>query len=99
MGFGSYVREKREAAGISMKDFCKQLEISMAYWSRIEREMEYAPKDVLVRKAAEILGLPFDRVFAEADRLPPDLRGKMPAVVAAYRVMQRRHEDEEEHQD
>ena len=90
MGFGRYIRTKREAAGMQMKDLCKRLEISMAYWSRIERDMEHPPKDELIQRAAEVLELPLDEAFTQAQRLPPDLRGNMPAVVATYRQMQRR---------
>ena len=57
MAFGAYIRQQREAQGIAMNDFARRLDISPAYWSRIEREMEKPPKDALIRKAAEILGL------------------------------------------
>ncbi len=93
MGFGRYIRSKREAEGMQMKELCKRLDISMAYWSRIERDMEYPPKDDLIQRAAEVLNLPLDEAFTQAQRLPPDLRGAMPAVVAAYRRMQRRQDD------
>jgi len=96
MGFGRYIRAKREAKGMQMKELCQRLGISLAYWSRIERDMEYPPKDELIRKAAEILDLPLDDAFTRAERLPPDLRGNMPAVVAAYREMQRRRGDKNE---
>ena len=56
MPFGAFIRKKREEKGIQMNDFARQLEISPAYWSRIERDMEKPPKDELIRKAAEILG-------------------------------------------
>ena len=51
MAFGAYIRQQREAQGIAMNDFARRLDISPAYWSRIEREMEKPPKDALIRKA------------------------------------------------
>ncbi|MBG1252647.1 helix-turn-helix domain-containing protein [Burkholderia pseudomallei] len=85
MAFGSYIRQKREAQGVALNDFARQLEISPAYWSRIEREMEKPPKDELISKAAALLGLSADEAFIEASRLPPDMQKDVGAVVRAYR--------------
>lgn len=85
MAFGAFIRSKREDKGIQMNDFARQLGISPAYWSRIEREMENPPKDELIRKAAEILGIDADDAFVEASRLPPDMRENVGNVVRMYR--------------
>ena len=68
-----------------MNDFARQLEISPAYWSRIERDMEKPPKDELIRKAAGILGVSADDAFVEASRLPPDIRDDVGNLVRMYR--------------
>lgn len=85
MGFGAYIRRLREAKGIVMNDLARDLKISPAYWSRIEREMEKPPKDELILKAAELLGLDPDEAFIEARRLPPDMQKDVGAVVRLYR--------------
>ena len=85
MSFGSYIRKKREAKGIPLNEFARQIDISPAYWSRIEREMEKPPKDELIRRAAEVLGEPSDDAYIEASRLPPDLKEKVGDVVRLYR--------------
>jgi transcriptional regulator with XRE-family HTH domain len=85
MAFGDYIREKRQAAEIALNDFAKQIGISPAYWSRIERNMEKPPKDDLITKAAGLLGLSVDEAFVQAQRLPPDLQENIGAVVMAYR--------------
>ena len=85
MPFGAFIRKKREEKGIQMNDFARQLEISPAYWSRIERDMEKPPKDELIRKAAEILGISADDAFVEASRLPPDIRDDVGNLVRMYR--------------
>lgn len=85
MGFGAYIRQKRDAKGIALNDFARQLEISPAYWSRIEREMEKPPKDELIKKAAEILGENPDEAFIEASRLPPDMQMDVGNIVRMYR--------------
>lgn len=85
MGFGTYIRQKREAQDISLNDFAHRLGISPAYWSRIEREKENSPKDELIKKAAELLGENPDQAFIEASRLPPDMQGEVATLVAMYR--------------
>ncbi len=80
-------RSKREAAGIALNEFARQLGISPAYWSRIEREMEKPPKDELIEGAIKLLKLggDRDRVFIEADRMPPEMQKDLPRVIQAYR--------------
>ena len=85
MSFGAFIREKRQEKGIQMNDFARQLEISPAYWSRIERDMEKPPKDELIRKVAEILGISADDAFVEASRLPPDIRDDVGNLVRMHR--------------
>ena len=85
MPFGDFIRKMREEKQIQMNDFARQLEISPASWSRIERNMEKPPKDELIRKAAEILGIDPDDAFVEASRLPPDMREDVGNVVRMYR--------------
>ena len=85
MAFGDFIRQKREEAEIPLNDFARRIGISPAYWSRIERNMEKPPKDELVRKAAEILGIDPDDAFVEASRLPPDMREDVGTVVRMYR--------------
>lgn len=85
MNFGAYIRKKREAKGIPMNEFARHLDISPAYWSRIERGMEKPPKNELIKRAAELLGESVDDAFIEASRLPPDLQDKVGDVVRSYR--------------
>lgn len=68
-----------------MNEFARSLGISPAYWSRIEREMEKPPKDELIAKAAEQLGINPDEAFIEASRLPPDMQKDVSTVVRLYR--------------
>ncbi len=87
MSFGSVIRAKRIAMGIGLNEFSERLDISPAYWSRIERDHEKAPSDPLIEKAAAILGIQLDDLFVEANRLPPDMKRDIPRVVIAYRRM------------
>ena len=56
MAFGTWIREEREKAGVSLKDLSRRINISTPYWSRIERGYEKAPKDSLIIAACEQLG-------------------------------------------
>ena len=85
MGFGTFIREKREQANVPMNEFARSLGISPAYWSRIERGLEKAPKDQLIISACERLGLGTDRAFIEAQRLPPDMQEDISVAVSVYR--------------
>lgn len=90
MGFGTWIRTEREKAEITLNDFARRLEISPAYWSRIEREMEKAPKDDLIERACGILGLHKDDAFLQARRLPPDIQKDLPTAVRAYREFKKK---------
>jgi transcriptional regulator with XRE-family HTH domain len=88
--FGTYVRTKREEVGMTLTEFARQLEISPAYWSRIETGRENPPKDELIKKAATILGLSEDELFIEASRLPPDMQEEVAEVVRLYRSLNKK---------
>ena len=90
MSFGSWIRTEREQAGVTLKEFARSIDISQAYWSRIERGLELAPKDSLIVAACERLGLPTDRAFVEARRLPPDMQGDLAVAVSVYREFKSR---------
>lgn len=87
MSFGSVIRAKRITMGIGLNEFAERIDISPAYWSRIERDQEKPPSDGLIERAAAILGMKMDDLFIEANRLPPDMKRDIPRVVIAYRRM------------
>ena len=87
MSFGSVIRTKRHEMGIGLNEFAERIDISAAYWSRVERDQEKPPSDVVIEKAAAVLGVPLDDLFVEANRLPPDMKRDIPRVVIAYRRM------------
>lgn len=90
MAFGTWIRAKREATDITLLDFARDISISPAYWSRIERGLEKAPKDSLIIAACERLGLATDQAFVEAQRLPPDMQQDISVAVSVYRQFKSR---------
>jgi HTH-type transcriptional regulator, competence development regulator len=85
MSFGKYLRSEREGRGVKLADLAAQVEISIPYLSRIERDRENVPPDHLLTALAAALGVPEDSMFAQARRLPPDLRSHAEDVIALYR--------------
>ena len=85
MAFGKYIRRAREGRDMTLTELARQVEVSIAYLSRIERERENPPPDRLLSALAKALGLPTDSLFAAARRLPPDMRARTEDVIAVYR--------------
>ena len=53
--FGSTLREIREDGSISLRSLAKESEVDAAYLSRVERELNPAPKVEVIQKIAETL--------------------------------------------
>jgi transcriptional regulator with XRE-family HTH domain len=85
MGFGSFVRKKRQEMGFGLNEFARMLGVSPAYWSRIERGVEKPPKDELIQRAADLLGIARDEMFIQARRFPPDMKNDVVTAIRAYR--------------
>lgn len=89
MSFGAFIRERRNERGLTLLDVAAEIDVSVPYLSRIERDRENPPRDELIRRLAEVLGVPEDEAFAAARRLPPDLQGRASEVFALYRRLSR----------
>jgi len=85
--FGGYVRARRLAANLSLKEFAKRLAVSPAYWSCVETNKEKPPVSALIARAAEILGEESDAYFIRARRLPPEMTEPqaLATVISHYR--------------
>lgn len=90
MPFGRYLRETREDRDITLTELARRIKVSIPYLSRIERERENPPPDRLLLAIADVLDVPRDQLFAQAQRLPPDLRARTSNVIASYRAQQAR---------
>ena len=55
--FGSYVREKRMARGLSLRGLAAQLEVSPVYMSNIENDRRAAPSQEYLERMALLLQL------------------------------------------
>ena len=88
MAFGSYIRKKREEAGIPLRDLAQRIDISPADWSRIRARDGESPQERADGESSSGPWLDLDEVFIEASRLPPDMQRDVRGVVQAYRKFQ-----------
>jgi len=68
--FGSYLRKQRESRGISVNEIARQVGISGAEMSRVERGVRQKINPYLLRKLAPILGVDILRLMKRAGFLP-----------------------------
>ena len=88
--FGDFVRTKRLAAQISLKEFAKRIEVSPAYWSCVETNKEKPPVNELIERTAAVLGDDPDDYFIRARRLTPDMADTK-ALETVIRYYRRQH--------
>jgi transcriptional regulator with XRE-family HTH domain len=84
--FGKFVRQKRQAKGIGLRELAKMVEVSAPYLSKIERDEYPPPAEDRVKKIAQIIDCDPDDLLARADRVSSDLSQiikKRPVQVAA----------------
>ena len=55
--FGSFVRERRQACGLSLRGLAAKLDLSPVYMSNIENDRRAAPTQEYLERLAMILGL------------------------------------------
>lgn len=72
--FGTLVREKRTAKGISLRKFADLVGVSATYLSQVEQGNCDPPTAERVKRMAEILGENSDELTALAGRVPEDLQ-------------------------
>lgn len=83
MSFGALPRTRRNERGIALKDLALGAGLSLPSLSRIERDRENPPGNEIIMKLAEIIGIPADDLFVQAQL--PDQRQRPDPVFVAYR--------------
>jgi transcriptional regulator with XRE-family HTH domain len=82
--FGKFIKERRIKKGLTLREFCKLIEVDASNWSKIERGLLFPPKsDYKLKKIAEILEIPVgsdswfemkDRAELDIGNIPKDIR-------------------------
>lgn len=104
--FGEHAKDRRIAAGMTLRSFCREIEIDPSNWSKIERGVLAPPDDSdLLSRITGLLGLNSTEQQEFADlaaiargQLPADLKdeeilAKMPAFFRAIRGQECTAED------
>ena len=90
--FGSYIREKRMAAGLGQRELAKKVGLAASYLNDIEKNKRSAPKYEIIRKLSLILKLDLDLLNdlagSSKKTLPPDILDyieKNPKIISLIR--------------
>ena len=63
--FGAYIRARRQQLDLSQNDVAKKLKVAQNYVTYLERNQR-RPNDELIKKIAEVLSLPVDKLYLSA---------------------------------
>ncbi|MGO8762560.1 MAG: helix-turn-helix domain-containing protein [Desulfobaccales bacterium] len=82
--FGKFIKERRIKKGLTLREFCRLIEIDASNWSKIERGLLAPPRsEYKLKQIAEILGIPLgsdswfemkDRAELDTGSIPKDIR-------------------------
>src|SRR5690349_12760623 len=73
MKFGEFVRERRAAKNIGLRQMAKMIHVSPTYLSKVERDEFPPPAEDKVEAIAEIIGCNKDDLLARANRVASDI--------------------------
>lgn len=81
--FGDFIKEKRINKEITLREFCRQLELDASNWSKIERGVMSPPQDEeKLKQIAKVLGISLkseewqelkDKARIDAGIIPEDI--------------------------
>jgi predicted transcriptional regulator len=84
--FGAFIRARREAKEIGLREMAKMIGVSPTYVSKVERDEFPPPAEDKVRLIAGVIGCDVDELLARAGRVATDLSDiikRNPVEVAA----------------
>jgi transcriptional regulator with XRE-family HTH domain len=70
--FGAFIRQEREAKGLSLREAARKIKVSPTFLSKVETE-DWKPGEEKLRKIAEVIGCDPDDLLARAGRVPTEL--------------------------
>lgn len=71
--FGTLLREKRRAAGLSQRQLAEKAGVDFSYISKLENDRLPAPAAETAQRFAEVLGCPAEELLAAAGKIPTGL--------------------------
>jgi transcriptional regulator with XRE-family HTH domain len=85
--FGTVLREKRQASGLSQRQLAGKIGVDFSYISKLENGRLPPPAAETVTRLAEVLGCPVEELLAAAKKMPPELHDSI-GQPAAVRFLQ-----------
>jgi len=85
--FGTVLREKRRAAGLSQRQLAERVGVDFSYISKLENGRLPAPAADTAVRLAEILGCPAEDLLSAAKKMPTGLSASL-TDPAAIRFLQ-----------
>lgn len=82
---GQFIRVQRQLAKLSLRELAERARVSNPYLSQVERGM-HEPSVRVLKAIATALGLPAEKLLAEAGLLDDDEEVAPPATEAAIRA-------------
>jgi transcriptional regulator with XRE-family HTH domain len=70
--FGAFIRQEREAKGLSLREMARIIKVSPTFLSKVETE-NWKPGEEKLQKIAEVIGCDPDDLFSRAGRVPTEL--------------------------
>ena len=75
--FGAFVRQRREASGVSLRWMAARLGISPTYLSKVERDQLPPPSERVILSLAALIGEDGDALLARGGRIASDLKARI----------------------
>jgi HTH-type transcriptional regulator, competence development regulator len=69
---GAFIRRRREAKGLGLREMAKKIRVSPTFLSKVETE-NWKPGEEKLEKIAEVIGCDRDDLFSRARRVPTEL--------------------------
>ena len=71
--FGERIKELREKQGMSQRELARQLDITSAYMSKIERDDLQPPSEAVIKRMSVLLHVNQDELLSYADKVDSEL--------------------------
>lgn len=73
LDFGPYVRERRKAKGLSLRELATAASIDFTYLSKVETGKFPPPSEEVIARLAGVLGVDVDVLLSRANKVDPTI--------------------------
>jgi len=97
LSFGAFVRERRLEKGLTLRTFCKEVDLSGAFVSCMERGEANPPTEEKIVNISKVLSVDPDYLTALAKRVPLEIQEMIferPQLISFLRKVNRKNDAE-----